>query len=203
MNLPNKLTLLRIFLTFVMTACLTIPGLPFGMTSALAVFIVAALTDYWDGRLARRGHGITPFGQLMDPVADKIMVSAAFVCFVALDNIVPAWIVIVIISREFLITGLRLLAVSDGIILQASRLGKHKTVWQIVTIIIVLVGLALRDDFVPLLPRTLAAREFAENFIRNLFPQLVLAVSLLVALLTILSGSVYLYLNRHLLAARR
>lgn len=203
MNLPNKLTLLRILLTFLMTACLTIPGLPFGKTAALAIFIVAALTDYWDGRLARRGHGITPFGQLMDPVADKIMVSAAFVCFVALDNIVPAWIVIVIISREFLITGLRLLAVSDGIILQASRLGKHKTVWQIITILVVLVGLTLRDDMIPLLPPALAAREVAENFIQNIFPPLVLAVSLLVAFLTILSGSVYLYLNRHLLTARR
>ncbi len=203
MNLPNKLTLLRIVLTFVMTACLTIPELPFGKTAALLIFIVAALTDYWDGRLARRGYGITPFGQLMDPVADKIMVSAAFVCFVALDNIIPAWIVIVIISREFLITGLRLLAVSDGIILQASRLGKHKTVWQIITIIIVMIGLALRDDFVPLLPQTLATREYAEHFIQNIFPQLVLVVSLLVAFLTILSGTVYLYLNRHLLSARR
>ncbi len=203
MNLPNKLTLLRIILTFIMTASLTIPGVPYGKTAALLIFIVAALTDFWDGRLARRGHGITPFGQLMDPVADKILVSAAFVCFVALDNIVPAWIVIVIISREFLITGLRLLAVSDGIILQASRLGKHKTVWQIITIVIVLVGLTLRDDLLPLLPHTLTAREFLENFIQHIFPYLIFAVSLLVAVLTVLSGSVYLYLNRHLLTARR
>lgn len=202
MNLPNKLTLLRIMLTFMMTAGLTIPGLPYGKTAALLIFIVAALTDFWDGRLARRGHGITPFGQLMDPVADKIMVSAAFICFVALDNIVPAWIVIVIISREFLITGLRLLAVSDGIILQASRLGKHKTVWQIVTIVIVLIGLTLRDDLLPLMPDPSSVRDMIESFMQHVFRRLVFVISLFVALLTVLSGSVYLFLNRHLLTTR-
>lgn len=203
MNLPNQLTLLRIVLTFFMTAGLTIPGLPFGKTAALVVFIAAALTDYWDGRLARRGHGITPFGQLMDPVADKIMVSAAFVCFVALRNIVPAWIVIVIISREFLITGLRLLAASEGDILQAGRLGKHKTIWQIVTIIIVLVGLALRDDLLPRLATPSALHTFLTYFIDRIFYHLVWIVSLLVAILTVLSGTFYLFINRHLLAARR
>ncbi len=202
MNLPNKLTLLRIILTFIMTAALTIPGFPYGKAAAFLIFIVAAFTDFLDGRLARRGHGITPFGQLMDPVADKIMVSAAFVCFVALDNIVPAWIVIVIISREFLITGLRLLAVSDGIILQASRLGKHKTVWQVITIVVVLIGLTLRDDLLPLLPPGSTASDLSESFIQHIFPRLVFAVSLLVAMLTVLSGSVYLYINRHLLVTR-
>lgn len=203
MNLPNQLTLLRIFLALVMTACLTIPDLPFGKLGALLIFSAAALTDYWDGRLARRGHGITPFGQLMDPVADKILVSAAFVCFVALGNTVPAWIVIVIISREFLITGLRLLAASAGEILQAGRLGKHKTIWQIITIVTVLLGLTLRDDLLPILQDRHAFFAYlAANFDRFFNPT-VHFVSLIVAGLTVLSGSIYLYQNRHLLSGPR
>ncbi len=203
MNLPNQLTLSRIILTFFMTVCLTWPTIPFGKTAALLIFVVAALTDLWDGRLARRGHGITPFGQLMDPVADKILVCAAFVCFVALDNIVPAWIVIVIISREFMITGLRLLAASAGDILQAGRLGKHKTVWQIITIITVLVGLALRNDILPHWTHPSAIRNLIVTFDQHIFHPLVIAISFLVAILTVLSGSVYLYLNRHLFAPHR
>ncbi len=107
---------------------------PFHQSVALAVFVLASITDYVDGELARRYALITNFGKLMDPLVDKIMTAAAFVCLVPLKAI-PAWVAVVVITREFLITGLRLLAVSKGRILAADPIGKHKTSWQIATII--------------------------------------------------------------------
>jgi CDP-diacylglycerol---glycerol-3-phosphate 3-phosphatidyltransferase len=116
---------------------------PGSKTLALAIFIVASITDYADGYIARRFQLISDFGKLMDPLVDKIMTMSAFVCLVSLGSI-SAWAVIVIISREFLITGLRLLAVTKGKVLPAERLGKYKTIWQIVTIIYLLALVALR-----------------------------------------------------------
>ena len=152
MNVPNKLTISRIGLTFVMVVFLTFPSIPFGKTLALFTFALAALTDWWDGILARRLDRVSVFGQLMDPLADKILVGAAFVSFVAIDRpppcdqslpIVPAWIVITLISREFLITGLRLLAMQQGRVVPASKWGNHKMIWQTVTISVIMLGLAL------------------------------------------------------------
>ena len=133
MNLPNQLTVLRLILTipFVVALSVDFPG---SKVLALVLFIVGSVTDYADGYIARKYQLITDFGKLMDPLVDKIMTAAAFICLVALSYI-PAWAVIVIVSREFLITGLRLIAVSRGKVLPAERLGKHKTVWQIVTIL--------------------------------------------------------------------
>ncbi len=133
MNLPNQLTLSRFFLTIVFVAVLSIE-FPFHQTIALGIFIVASITDYVDGEIARRYALITTFGKLMDPLVDKIMTAAAFVCLVPLKAI-PAWAVVIVILREFLITGLRLLAISKGHILAADPIGKHKTSWQIATII--------------------------------------------------------------------
>lgn len=145
MNLPNKLTVLRLFITAAFVVSLTIP-FPYAFTTALTLFILASITDYLDGVIARRYGLITDFGKLMDPLADKILTAAAFICLIPFGAL-PAWVVIVIISREFLITGLRLLAGSEGVVLPAERLGKHKTGWQIATIIYFLLILALGRDW--------------------------------------------------------
>ena len=105
---------------------------------------MAAFTDYVDGEIARRYALITDFGKLMDPLVDKIMTTGAFVCLVPLKAI-PAWAAIIVIIREFLITGLRLLAISKGRVLAADRIGKHKTSWQIATVVFFLVLFAYRE----------------------------------------------------------
>jgi CDP-diacylglycerol--glycerol-3-phosphate 3-phosphatidyltransferase len=113
-------------------------------TAALVLFIIAGLTDYFDGEIARRYQIITSFGKLMDPLVDKIMIAAAFISLVPL-RAVPAWVATTIVAREFLITGLRLVASAKGQVLPAERLGKHKTSWQIVTVVFFLGLLSLRE----------------------------------------------------------
>ena len=144
MNLPNRLTVARLGLTALFVIALSVE-FPYHFTLALVFFVLAAATDYLDGEIARRYALITNFGKLMDPLADKIMTAAAFVCLVPLRAI-PAWAAIIVIAREFLITGLRLLAVSKGRILAADPIGKHKTSWQIATVIFFLLLLAY-DEF--------------------------------------------------------
>ena len=143
MNLPNRLTVSRLVLTIVFVAVVS-TEFPYHHTLALVLFVLAAITDYVDGEIARRWSLITDFGKLMDPLVDKIMTAAAFVCLVPLKAI-PAWAAIIVISREFLITGLRLLAISKVRILAADPIGKHKTSWQIATIVFFLVLLAYRE----------------------------------------------------------
>ena len=196
-KLPNLLTVSRLLMAFVMAVFLTIP-VPFGKTLGLLTFLLAALSDYWDGRLARRSGGITAFGQLMDPLADKILVCAAFICFVAMDQIVPAWIVIIIIAREFMVTGLRMLAAGQGQIISAGRWGKHKTAWQIVVIGIILVGECLRDD---ILPRCLPPADlpvFLSRYFDRVFTAATMVIAILVAMLTVVSGTVYFWRYRGL-----
>lgn len=151
MNLANKLTLSRIvtipfFLVALLPASFGIPeaAFPALRTLALALFVVASITDYFDGALARRHGWVTNFGKLLDPLADKLIVMAAFVGMVELE-IFPSWMVILVLCREFLITGLRTLAVTQGKVLAADRWGKNKTVIQMTTIITALVYLAARD----------------------------------------------------------
>ena len=143
MNLPNRLTVGRLFLTVVFVGALSV-RFPYHDTLSLGLFLLAAVTDYVDGEIARRYAMITDFGKLMDPLVDKIMTTSAFVCLVALKAI-PAWVAIIVIVREFLITGLRLLAVSQGQVLAADRIGKHKTSWQIATVIYFLALLTLQE----------------------------------------------------------
>jgi CDP-diacylglycerol--glycerol-3-phosphate 3-phosphatidyltransferase len=145
MNLPNQLTILRLLLTvpFVAALSLQFPG---AKLLALILFTAASATDYADGYIARKFKLITDFGRLMDPLVDKIMTMSAFVCLVSLGS-VPAWAVIIILSREFLITGLRLMAAVRGKVLPAERLGKFKTVSQIVTILYCLILVAVVEEF--------------------------------------------------------
>lgn len=143
MNLANRLTIGRFFLTLLFVAALSSPW-AYSYTFGLFVFVVASVTDYADGHIARTRNMVTDFGKLMDPLVDKIMMASAFICLVPVKAI-PAWAAIVIISREFLITGLRLLALSKGQLLPAEALGKHKTAWQIVTILFFLALLAAAE----------------------------------------------------------
>lgn len=147
MNLSNKLTLSRIaVIPFFLVAIE--PG-AFGMGGhkllvvwlrvvALVLFVAATITDYYDGKLARMHGWITNFGKLMDPLADKVLVMAAFVCLVSL-KIFPSWMVVLVLAREFMITGLRMLALAQGVVLSADRWGKNKTISQMTVIITALV----------------------------------------------------------------
>ncbi|MES2569293.1 MAG: CDP-diacylglycerol--glycerol-3-phosphate 3-phosphatidyltransferase [Verrucomicrobiota bacterium] len=143
MNLPNQLTVGRFFLTLAFVALLSTEW-RFANTAGLILFALASITDYLDGEIARRRNLVTDFGKLMDPLADKIMMAAAFILLVP-HHAFPAWVAIVVISREFLITGLRLLAASKGIILPSEKLGKHKTIWQIVMVLYFLLLLSLSE----------------------------------------------------------
>lgn len=136
MNLPNKITMLRIIMIPFFIAALLI-DFPYHQPIAAVLFIIAALTDSLDGYLARSRNLITDFGKFMDPLADKLLVCSALICFVQLGS-VPAWMVIIIIAREFAITGLRTLAASDGIVIAASKWGKAKTMSQMIAIVIIL-----------------------------------------------------------------
>lgn len=151
MNLANKLTVSRIFVIpfFVVFLLPQAFGLPTSVnpvfsTLALIVFVYAAISDYYDGALARRHGWISNFGKLFDPLADKLIVAAALVALIELD-VFAAWMVITILCREFLITGLRTLAISEGKVLAADRWGKNKTISQMTTIITALVFVAARD----------------------------------------------------------
>lgn len=153
MNLANKLTLSRIvvipfFLISILPQSFALPESvnPYFRSVALLVFIGASITDYYDGLLARRHGWITNFGKLLDPLADKVMVMTAFVALVELQ-IFPAWMVVLVLTREFLITGLRTLAASQGRVLGADRWGKNKTISQLGVIICGLTYIAARDIF--------------------------------------------------------
>jgi len=162
---------------------------------ALLFFTGAVLTDIYDGKLARREGIVTNFGKLMDPLADKILIVSAFVSFVGLGYI-PAWTVIIIISREFAITGLRLLAASRGEILAADKGGKHKTVSQMVAIFTILIFICLRST---------AIRFFAfwTQSTDDFFQSFLLYLMYITVILTVISGSLYLYRNRHLLSEEK
>ena len=143
MNLPNQLTVGRILLSFLFVWALS-SGSKYGNCTALGLFVAASVTDYFDGAIARRRNLVTDFGKLMDPLADKVMMAAALIMLVP-KGALPAWAAILIISREFLITGLRSLAASKGVVLQADNLGKHKTAWQIAMVLYFLILLALQE----------------------------------------------------------
>lgn len=141
MNTPNKLTVLRVIMVpFFVLFMLSDLGGSYNKWISAAIFIVASLTDLLDGYLARRDNLVTDFGKFMDPLADKLLVCAALICFVELGRL-SAWFVIIIISREFIISGFRLIASDNGIVIAASYWGKFKTVSQMVMIILLIVNL--------------------------------------------------------------
>ena len=188
MNWANRLTLSRLALTVLFVAALSSPW-RYAHTTALVTFLVAGVTDFFDGEIARRYQTVTNFGKLMDPLVDKIMIVSAFICLVATNDI-PAWTVIIIVSREFLITGLRLIGVSRGRTLPAERLGKHKTVWQMVTVVYYLLLKSINEaSWVHLSPT-------AETIASGV-GTIVLSVAVI---LTLFSGLSYLAKNRDLVS---
>lgn len=193
MNLPNKLTLSRLALTLAFLVVLFLRGkIPFCETIALVLFCVASLTDYYDGKIARRDKLITNFGILMDPLADKILVCSAFIAFVGLGWM-PSWMVVIIVARELAITGLRLLAASKNLVLAAEGFGKHKTISQIVAIIAILVYFSY-GQWGGLGRMTFGLEVFGKPWIEWLRP---IAVWVAVVL-TFTSGALYLWRNRQL-----
>ena len=141
MNLPNKLTILRIVMVPVFVFfMLTNVGGAANKWISLILFVVASLTDLLDGKIARKYHLVTNFGKFMDPLADKLLVCSAMICLIEMEKL-AAWIVIVIISREFIISGFRLVASDNGIVIAASYWGKFKTVFQMALIIILIADL--------------------------------------------------------------
>ncbi|OGX31958.1 MAG: CDP-diacylglycerol--glycerol-3-phosphate 3-phosphatidyltransferase [Omnitrophica WOR_2 bacterium RIFCSPLOWO2_12_FULL_46_30] len=188
MNLPNKLTVSRIILTFVFMFFLFSKGLT-SKSLALVVFIAAALTDLFDGMIAKSRNLITDFGKIMDPIADKILVLAAFLSFIQLQ-LIPAWCVIVIIGRELIITSLRLFAFSKGVVIAASKGGKHKTVSQMAAIIIILASLVFKD--------VMKAYFFWSPVFDKVIGSIIYLSMLSTVMLTLISGISYIWENRHL-----
>ena len=141
MNLPNKLTILRMIMIVPFVVFMLAPiGGAAGKWIALALFVIASLTDLLDGKIARKYNLVTTFGKFMDPLADKLLVCSAMICLVEMGRI-PAWIVIIIISREFIISGFRLVASDKGVVIAASWWGKFKTTFQMAMIVLMIADL--------------------------------------------------------------
>ncbi len=189
MNWANRLTLSRLLLTVLFVLALN-SSWQYARTSALIIFLIAGLTDFIDGEIARRYGVITNFGKLMDPLVDKIMMAAAFISLVPLKA-VPAWAATTVVARDFLITGLRLMASAKGRILPAESLGKQKTSWQIITVIFFLALLSM--------PELRYASETSKWWVRARYDGGPVLVWITVAL-TIYSGLGFTWRNRELIA---
>lgn len=186
-NLPNVLSLSRIILT-VFFLFFLFSSLKYSNLIALIIFALASITDYLDGKVARWYNSTSRLGIFLDPLADKILIIAAFISFVELE-LIPAWMVIVILAREFLITGLRLVAASFGNSIPASRIAKHKTVSQIIAIYLILIFLSLKEY------------DPAQNLLFY-FQDIIIVFMYLTIILTIVSGFSYLKDNRYVFRRR-
>ncbi|MDA8735870.1 CDP-diacylglycerol--glycerol-3-phosphate 3-phosphatidyltransferase [Opitutales bacterium] len=187
MNLPNLLTLSRIPIIFGVVALLYLP-MTGASTVAFVLFVIGAITDWADGYVARKQGLVSNFGKLMDALTDKVFMVGLFITMVVLGELPGLWslfLLLLILSREFLITGLRLVAASSGIILAAEKSGKHKTVSQIVSAILLLLAIAIRKDFPTFFPEI-----FGYSFDAILHWAGVLFF-VLAAVLTVTSGTVY------------
>lgn len=204
MTLPNKLSLSRIvvipfFLFFVFFERFT-PGnywlIGAFRAVALVLIVAASITDYYDGKLARKYNMTSALGQLLDPLADKMLVASAFVAFIDLQ-LFPSWLVIAILFREFLVTGLRQLGVVQGRVIHADRWGKHKTGWQLATIITAIAFLTIRDFMMAfgVWDQPLVREWFADI----IFHGVLMALLLICVFFTIFSGTLYVWKNRDLL----
>lgn len=190
MNLPNKLTLLRVFLVPVFAALVLYPALPYHTAWALLVFLAASLTDHFDGKIARERNLVTNFGKFLDPLADKLLVISALVCFLQL-GLANVWCVLIIIARELMVTSIRLIAIEEGgTVIAANIWGKAKTFSQMVAILFILACHGVQE-----------LMAFSADV-----PQLTLAGNVLLwvaTVLTVFSGAVYFKQNIHLLSPRK
>lgn len=189
MNLPNRLTLYRIGLAIVFLLLIFLDGAIMKFL-ALSTFLAASFTDYWDGRIARETNQITAFGQLMDPIADKMLTLSAFLAFVQF-GIIPAWMVVAIITRDLLVTGLRFLMTNDADAQSARSSGKSKTVLQFASIVGVLIFLVAQELPYWRQEWTLPALQFI--YVSMLF----------IVTVTLTSGIWYVIKNRDVFAAER
>ncbi|HEY5652821.1 MAG TPA: CDP-diacylglycerol--glycerol-3-phosphate 3-phosphatidyltransferase [Pontiella sp.] len=185
-SLPNHLTISRFWMTAVMMICMTL-DFPYARIAALGIFIIASITDALDGYLARNFFGCTSFGKLMDPLADKVLVCAAFIGFVELNSI-AAWMVVLIIAREFMVTGMRLLMIEKGIVMPAGSWGKVKTTVQMIAICLLFFGLIWETPFLP-----------APGYEKCIVYSYAWWIGLGAALLTAWTGVVYFWQQRHII----
>lgn len=196
-NLPNAITFSRLILTAAFVAAVSQPTLP-GYGAGLAFFVIAAISDFVDGWLARKMGLVTPLGKLMDPLADKVLVSAAFVFFTE-KGLCPVWVTALIIGREFLVTGLRQIAIEAGHVIAADRLGKWKTGFQLAYLITGLVWLTgvKAQKFLPVVePLKHLARPYSDGgWLQPVFLWGAVA-------LTVISGWNYVWHSRGLLRGK-
>ncbi len=195
MNLPNKITLSRLILTGVFVVCFYIPWVN-TISFALIIFGIASATDYFDGKIARARGIVTNFGKLFDPLADKILIAAAFILLSSHSSIpeaarIPAWITIVILAREFFVTGIRLVAAGQGAVLSAERLGKHKMLWQILTVIYFMMREGSNEPIFGFMRPVFTANLEMERIVAT-------ALVYFTTLLTLVSGFSYFWKNRNL-----
>ena len=195
MNLANKLTMIRIFLVPVFLFFITVKEIPYGSIIATVVFIIASITDQLDGHIARSRNQITNFGKFMDPLADKLLVTAALVSLVEL-NLVAGWAVVVILAREFAVSGLRTLAASDGIVIAASWWGKIKTVTQMIAILLLLLKVNINTSA--------NAINFINNnsYLNSFFTYVPETIMFIAVLITIVSGIDYFVKNKHVISMK-
>lgn len=187
MNLPNKLTILRIILVFIFMLFLFLHGVT-AKIIALIIFIAAGLTDFLDGYIAKKNNMVTDFGKLMDPIADKILVLAAFLAFVEME-LIPAWMVVIIIFREAIVTGLRIMALTQGKVLAAEYGGKHKMVSQVLSITAILFFLIFREAGIKVFG-------FWSDSTERAYRDVIFILMLITTFLTLVSGMSYLIKNR-------
>ena len=195
MNLANKLTMIRIFLVPVFLVFITVKEIPYGSIIASLVFIIASLTDQLDGYIARSRNQITNFGKFMDPLADKLLVTAALVSLVEL-KLVAGWAVVVILAREFAVSGLRTLAASDGIVIAASWWGLIKTVTQMIAILLLLLKVNINTS--------VNAINFinSNSFLNGFFTYVPETIMFIAVLITIVSGIDYFVKNKHVISMK-
>ncbi len=190
MNIANRLTILRIILTFVFMFFLFVHGF-WAKIVALLIFLFACLSDFLDGRIAQKKNMVTDFGKLMDPIADKILVLAAFAAFVQMQ-LVEAWMYVIIIAREILITSLRLFALNKGRVLSASKAGKQKTASQMTVIFLILGFVVLKEAMLAFATWNPIWEKF--------FRQGIYFLMVIIVGLTLYSGLSYLWDNRRIIA---
>lgn len=182
MNTPNKLTLVRIVLAFICIG-LILKGSFIPLLLAFGTFIIASLTDFLDGFLARKKGLVSDLGRLLDPIADKILIIGVFCAFLEL-RIINTWVVSLIMFREFIVTGFRLYGLNKGIVLEARKFGKHKTFSQVLGISIIFITLILSQKF----PEA--------SFIIFLQYKLIPLVMWYIVIITLFSGGYYFWVNR-------
>lgn len=196
MNLANKLTLLRMLLVPIFLIFIAINEIPYGTFIATFIFVIASVTDKLDGYIARSRNQITNFGKFMDPLADKLLVTAALISLVEF-RVVPSWAAVIIIAREFAVSGLRTIAASEGKVIAASWWGKIKTVIQIVAIILLLIEVNISQS------RYLFDLVTNSNFLMNFFdyvPRISLDVAVII---TIVSGYDYFRKNKGIISTNK